>query len=55
MRRNKMKKTKSTDYLEATVLYKHGGKIDLATRWAREDIEADPERIDQLIKANEAN
>ena len=46
-----MKKSKTQDYLEAKVLHKHGGKIDLKKVWEEEqDKEADPARMEALIK-----
>jgi len=44
------KKSKTQDYLENQVIFKHGGIIDLKKLWAKEDVEADPKVIENLIK-----
>lgn len=44
------RKSKTQDYLESQVIFNHGGKVDLKKLWAKEDIEADPKVIENLIK-----
>jgi hypothetical protein len=39
------KKTKAQEFLEAKVIHKYGGKIDLKELWKREDKELDPELV----------
>jgi len=46
-----MKKSKTQDYLEAKVIHKHQGKIDLTELWAKEEEELDPQRVDELLQA----
>jgi hypothetical protein len=45
------KKSKTQEYLEAKVLYKHNGVIDLKKLWAsEEDKELEPTRVEELAK-----
>jgi hypothetical protein len=47
------KRNKTQEHLEATVMFKHGGKIDLKKLWAKDsEVEADPQKINNLINAS---
>ncbi len=50
------KKSKTQEYLEAQVIFKHGGKIDLAELWkpkSKEELEKEErEAEERLIKRN---
>lgn len=44
------KKSKTQEFLEAQVIYRQNGVIDLKKLWEKEDVEMDPRRVEELLQ-----